>query len=94
MIKGYQSLLMLTSNVKFLSMIDEPTQNQENTTSAKFKCPKCGKIERDDVVFLCNTCEQKEMIHKDGIYMCPSCLKPGKNFECMLCDSKEVEMKF
>lgn len=57
-----------------------------------FICPKCGKISRDDVVFLCNNCSQSELIYKEGIYMCPSCLLPGNNFECMLCESKEVKM--
>lgn len=59
----------------------------------KFVCPNCGEIERDDVAFLCNTCDKTKMILKDGIYMCPSCLKPGENFECMKCESSEVKMK-
>ena len=57
-----------------------------------FNCPNCGEIERDDVLFLCNKCNQSELILKDGIYMCPSCLKPGENFECVSCESKEVSM--
>jgi len=67
-------------------------QPNDYMTHAKFKCPKCGNIERDDVVFLCNTCSQEDLVFKDGIYMCPACLKPGDNFQCMLCDSKEVTM--
>jgi len=61
--------------------------------SVSFTCPKCGKISRDDVLFLCNTCQQEDLILMDGIYMCPSCLKPGENFECAICESKEVTMK-
>jgi predicted RNA-binding Zn-ribbon protein involved in translation (DUF1610 family) len=61
-------------------------------SSAKFKCPNCGELPQDDVMFLCNTCDSSELIHKDGIYMCPSCLVPGENFECVLCGSKLVTM--
>ncbi|MBT6401047.1 hypothetical protein HN803_06430 [candidate division WWE3 bacterium] len=63
------------------------------STDAEFTCPNCGKIERDDVVFLCNTCPSSEMIYKEGMYMCPSCLAPGDNFECMICESKDVKME-
>jgi predicted RNA-binding Zn-ribbon protein involved in translation (DUF1610 family) len=63
---------------------------EENVT---FSCPNCGNVHRDDVLFLCNTCTQEELIFKDGIYMCPSCLEPGENFECSICESKEVAMK-
>lgn len=59
---------------------------------AVFSCPSCGVLDRDEVVFLCNTCTQSEVIYKDGIYMCPSCLAPGHNFQCMKCDSKDVTM--
>lgn len=75
--------------------IDEKKKQQEYPDAdigVKFICPSCGKIERDDVAFLCNTCQGSEMINKSGIYMCPTCLKPGNNFECMICDSNEVEM--
>jgi len=58
----------------------------------KFVCPNHKEINREDVVFLCNMCDEKDLIFQDGIYMCPSCLKPGKNFQCMLCESKDVEM--
>ncbi len=57
-----------------------------------FKCPKDGIISQDDVVFLCNNCSQEDVIYKDGMYVCPACLIPGENFQCMLCDSKEVKM--
>lgn len=57
-----------------------------------FTCPKCGEIPQDDVVFLCNTCDRSELMFKDGLYICPLCLVPGKNFQCMLCDSKDVIM--
>ncbi|MFZ5424531.1 MAG: hypothetical protein ACOZAO_01905 [Patescibacteria group bacterium] len=65
------------------------TQHHEN---AVFTCPNCGELERDDVVFLCNHCSQDELIYENEMYMCPSCLKPGENFQCMKCDSKEVTM--
>lgn len=64
----------------------------QNNSSIKFKCPKCGDISQDDVVFLCNTCDQVELIEKEGAFLCPKCLKPGENFECMLCGSKEVSL--
>lgn len=67
--------------------------NENNDTSMKFKCPNCGEIHRDDVLFLCNTCTQEELIEKDGVFMCPSCLGPGKNFECSICESKEVTLE-
>ncbi|GIW69282.1 MAG: hypothetical protein KatS3mg101_0029 [Patescibacteria group bacterium] len=58
----------------------------------KFKCPNCGKITQDNVLFLCNTCKQEELVEKDGLYICPACLKPGENFECVSCGSKEVKL--
>lgn len=58
-----------------------------------FWCPKCGTISQEDVLFLCNKCKQDDLIFKDNLYICPSCLLPGENFECMLCGSKEVKMK-
>lgn len=58
----------------------------------KFVCPNDGEISQDDVIFLCNVCKQDQLIFKDGVFMCPSCLNPGENFQCMLCDSKEVRM--
>ena len=64
----------------------------EEKSKLKFVCPKDGEISQDDVIFLCNVCKQDDLIHKDGVYMCPSCLSPGENFQCMLCDSKEVKM--
>ena len=58
-----------------------------------FQCPNCGEISREDVLFLCNKCEQDDLILMDGIYMCPSCLEPGENFQCYNCESTEVTMK-
>jgi hypothetical protein len=71
--------------------------SQEETSDpsaddVEFICPTDGKIPRDEVVFLCNNCRQDELIYQNGIYMCPSCLRPGHNFECMRCESKEVKM--
>lgn len=57
-----------------------------------FTCPNDGVIDQEDVVFLCNKCGRDELIVKNGVYMCPACLKPGENFQCMLCDSKAVKM--
>jgi predicted RNA-binding Zn-ribbon protein involved in translation (DUF1610 family) len=57
-----------------------------------FLCPKCGKIPQDQVIFLCNQCKEEELIQKDGLYMCPACLRPGENFECMGCGSKKVKI--
>jgi len=66
---------------------------EKKVVNVEFKCTNCGDIHRDDVIFLCNKCGQEELILKDGIYMCPSCLVPGENFECLICESKEVNMK-
>ncbi len=72
----------------------EPNQEVSSDDShLVFKCPNCGEIERDDVMFLCNTCKKEDIIEKDGVFMCPSCLKPGENFECLICESTEVVMK-
>lgn len=70
----------------------EMEHNHSEDSSVKFVCPNCGEVERDDVAFLCNTCEGNQMINKSGVYMCPTCLEPGENFECMVCESTEVEM--
>jgi predicted RNA-binding Zn-ribbon protein involved in translation (DUF1610 family) len=66
--------------------------NDSDEAKVTFKCPNCGVISRDEVLFLCNTCQRDELKLIDGIYMCPSCLKPGENFECSICESKEVQM--
>lgn len=70
------------------SMPEEPKKSK-----VEFKCPECGVIDQEDVIFLCNNCKQEDLIYKDNIYMCPSCLIPGDNFECMLCGSKHVKME-
>ena len=64
-----------------------------DSSAVRFTCPNDGEIAQSDVVFLCNNCSRDQLVYKNGIYMCPSCLKPGENFQCMLCDSKEVKMK-
>lgn len=66
--------------------------NQEDI-KVKFICPNCGDVARDDVIFLCNTCGTDQLIHKHDIYLCPNCLAPGENFQCMLCESTEVKMR-
>lgn len=70
----------------------EDLNESEYQNNSKFSCPNCGDLSQDDVLFLCNTCSSSDLIHKDGIYICPSCLLPGENFECVLCGSKEVKM--
>ena len=71
-------------------MEEKKEENKEENVA--FSCPSCGGVHRDDVLFLCNKCDQEELVFKDGIYMCPSCLEPGENFECLICESKEVTM--
>ena len=63
---------------------------KENTKL--FTCTNCGNITQDEVVFLCNHCKQEDLLYKEGMYLCPACLKPGENFECMNCGSKDVKM--
>jgi len=77
-----------------VNFYDDPNEKEQADAKSNidFICPNCKKISRDDVIFLCNTCRQDELIFKDGVYMCPSCLVPGENFECMICGSKEVKM--
>lgn len=73
-------------------ILEDNVDLPEGGTHTTFNCPKCGVISQDDVVFLCNMCSQADLILKDGIYMCPDCLKPGENFECMRCGSTKVTM--
>lgn len=62
-----------------------------------FVCPIHGRIPRDEVVFLCNTCDPKkivgEILVEKGMYICPQCLKPGDNLQCFFCGSTKVEMR-
>ncbi|OGC46205.1 hypothetical protein A2V49_04415 [candidate division WWE3 bacterium RBG_19FT_COMBO_34_6] len=81
------------NNDDFIDDNKEFEKDQKNTSNITFICPNCKKISRDDVIFLCNTCKQEELIYKDGVYMCPACLIPGENFECTRCGSKEVRME-
>lgn len=64
-----------------------------DSEALEFTCPTCGKVSQNDVIFLCNTCDNSDLIYQDGIYMCPQCLYPGDNFECMKCENKHVRMK-
>jgi hypothetical protein len=73
-------------------ILDGTQEPLETVKELHFKCPNCGIVTQDDVVFLCNTCESKEMLHKNGVYVCPQCLKNGHNFLCMNCDSKDVTL--
>lgn len=65
----------------------------ENTKELEFICPNCGEKHQEEIVFLCNKCDSKKMLKKDGVYICPQCLTKGQNFMCMTCDSKEVKLK-
>jgi len=65
----------------------------QDSSNVEFSCPNHGTIPQDDVIFICNKCHQEEMIFKNGMYICPACLIPGENFECMKCGSKKVTMK-
>ncbi len=60
--------------------------------NVKFLCPKDGKISRDEVAFLCNRCEKRNLIVRDDAFICPECLTEGENFQCMICGSKEVKV--
>lgn len=75
-------------------LLDENEEiTEQNETDLEFECPNCGKISQDDVIFICNKCESKDMILKEGTYFCPQCLVKGENFMCNKCDSKEVKLK-
>lgn len=81
-------------DIKKSSLDDSENINQEEVgKSLVFKCPNDGKIHVDDVLFLCNTCSQRDLVLVDGVYMCPTCLKPGKNFECSICGSTDIEFE-
>ena len=57
----------------------------------RFICPNCGNISSESVAFLCNTCREDELLEKNGVFICPKCLEEGQNFECMICESKDVK---
>lgn len=61
------------------------------TKDLRFNCPHCGKLSQEEVAFLCNNCQEEEIIEKDGLFVCPQCFVPGQNFECMNCESKDVK---
>jgi len=65
----------------------------ESSSAVYFTCPVHGKIPREEVAFLCNKCGPQEMVYKGGMYLCPQCLQPGDNFQCLLCGSTKVEIK-
>ena len=73
--------------------MDDIQQDRHETGNLKFKCPTCGKINQDEVLFLCNVCNQEDLILTNGVYICPSCLQPGENFECIKCGSKDVHLE-
>jgi predicted RNA-binding Zn-ribbon protein involved in translation (DUF1610 family) len=76
-----------------LDILDKDENESEVVRELDFMCPNCGEKHQDDIIFLCNKCDTKDMIKKDGIYICPQCLTKGQNFMCMSCDSKDVKLK-
>ncbi len=58
----------------------------------EFRCPNDGLLDRDDVIFLCNTCEGTEVKQIEGMYMCTTCFTSVHPFQCRICDSKEVAL--
>lgn len=80
-------------NEEILEKIEETSDPINEESNLEFECPKCGVIPQEEVVFICNKCDSKEMIQKEGAYLCPQCLTKGENFMCMNCDSKEVKLK-
>lgn len=82
-------------NTKELDPLEDELEEEVlGSKTAEFKCPNCGIISQDDVIFTCNVCESNELIFKEGVYMCPQCLNPGENFTCQLCESKKVTLTF
>jgi len=57
-----------------------------------FLCPTDGLIHQENVIFLCNRCKQKDLILKNGIYFCPTCLTEQSSFKCLICKSNKVEI--
>ncbi|RJR28561.1 hypothetical protein C4564_04975 [Candidatus Microgenomates bacterium] len=55
-----------------------------------FVCPNDGEISDDDVAFICNTCDTKEVIKIEGLYVCPQCSTSVHPFQCRICDGKDV----
>jgi len=74
-------------------VISSDTNSDNQDISLNFSCPNCGNISSDDVLFLCNRCDSKEMIDVANVHICPSCLQKGENFMCLRCDSKQVKLK-
>jgi len=82
---------MKNTNLDEIHDIPEKDDEQKELV---FTCPNCGKINQEDVIFICNKCDSKEMIYKDGYHLCPSCLEKKKNnFMCALCDSNDVRLE-
>ena len=44
---------------------------EEEKPKVHFLCPKDGFVHQEMVSFLCNKCDAREMIYKDGMYICP-----------------------
>lgn len=61
-----------------------------NHPHSKFVCPADGDLDEQDVAFICNTCDTKEAVRIDGLYVCPQCSVSIHPFQCRVCDSKDV----
>ena len=85
---------MNKDDLKEFSQESENLEKEMDQKELHFSCPNCGMINQDDVIFICNRCDTKEMVYKDGFYLCPACLeKKDNNFMCANCDSTEVKLK-
>jgi len=76
-----------------LDNFDKTTPSSKDEGRFYFVCPNHGRIPREEVAFLCNTCGHEELLEKGEILLCPQCLQPGENFQCFLCGSKEVKLR-
>jgi Zn finger protein HypA/HybF involved in hydrogenase expression len=76
-----------------MSSESEKEYIEENRKDLKFKCHTCGSISQDDVVFLCNNCDSKEMVEKEGNFFCPDCFsKTTDKYMCRICESTDVKL--
>jgi len=83
----------IDSILKEEEVISQDSDSKKSDISLNFSCPHCGNIGSDDVLFLCNRCDSKEMIDVANVHICPNCLDKGDNFMCLRCDSKQVKLK-
>jgi len=77
---------------EILNEENERDSETHSINNVSFRCPKCGNLESEQVLFICNKCDAKEMVHIGDVNMCPRCFEKGKNFMCLNCDSLEVHL--